>query len=70
MYASIENCDGGFIIEVRLDLTDPGYLVMQTQRDFKAVKTSYDEAEKVLRELFMGNSQTTVTHVVEDHGKQ
>ena len=56
MFATIENCDGGFIIEVRLDMTDPSYLVMQSQRDLKAVKTSYAEVEKLLRELFVGKA--------------
>lgn len=66
MLVSVETCDGGFLIEMRLDLTDPSYLVMQTQRDFKAVKTSYDEVEKLLRELFCGK----VIPTVEDPGKK
>lgn len=71
MYASVEQCQGGFLIEVRNDSTDPTLLVMQFQRDFKKVVFSWQEVETVMRELFMGkNYQPDKIPVVVDHGKQ
>lgn len=52
MFVSIENCEGGFLIEVRLDTTDPTFLVMQGHRDFKRVATTYPEVEEFVAKLF------------------
>ena len=57
MIASVEKVDGGYLVEVQLDITDPTYSVMQTKRNLKAVCTTYPEVENLLRELFLGKQK-------------
>lgn len=69
MWVSVESCQGGFLLEVRTERTDPTYLVMPGQTDWKKVVTTYAEVETYLRKMFCEKSQTVVTHVM-DHGKK
>ena len=61
MWASIEKCEGGYLIELRFDRT-PNFMAKETA-DVRVVKTNYIEAEKILREAFIGKP------TIEDHGK-
>ena len=56
MYVSIENCDGGFLIEVRADRTDPTLVVLGAQTDWKKVCTSFVEVEAYVRQMFLGKT--------------
>lgn len=69
MYVGIENCEGGFLIEVTLDMTDPTFLVMQGHRDYKKVCQTYPEVSEFLWKLFVGQNSVQVP-TVEDHGKK
>jgi len=66
MYVSIENCEGGFLVEVRADRADPCSLVIQGKTNWKKVCTSYAEVETYVRELFVGKDAKAT---VQDHGK-
>jgi hypothetical protein len=56
MYVSIENCDGGFLIEVRDHGTDETILSTTGQRDWKKVCTSFVEVEGYVRQMFLGKT--------------
>jgi len=61
MYATIEECEGGFVIEVRRDHAPMNATIMQGKTDRKKVCTTYPEASEYLWKFFVG-------HLPEDEG--
>lgn len=70
MFVSVETCQDGYLIEVRLDTTDPTFLVMQFNRDYKKVCTTYPEVSEHLWKLFVGENLAAKVPTIEDHGKE
>jgi hypothetical protein len=67
MRITIENCQGGFLVEVQVDSGDPTNLLMPRHRDFKMVCVDWMEAETMVRGLFTGKDSPRLAE--DTHGR-